>query len=110
VYLFFDPHGEPSAPRETPAIQKEYPAFQNRKFHIFFSFFVITFPSWIRIQAGLNPDMQHCKALFLTPKSHLKVLSSEMDPAEIRLIIWVFYKERQRGAEVSREILPYPIL
>ncbi len=38
----------------------------------------------------------------------LKVLSSEMDPAGIRLVRKVFNKER--GAEVFRKICPSPIL
>jgi hypothetical protein len=40
--------------------------------------------------------------------SHIKVQSSEMDPAEIRFIQKAFTKER--GAEVFREIHPSPIL
>ncbi len=41
-------------------------------------------------------------------KSFLKVLSSVMDPAEIRFIRKAFLKER--GAEISRKIRPSPIL
>jgi hypothetical protein len=42
------------------------------------------------------------------PNSDLKVLSSEMDPAESRLIRQVFTKER--GTEVFRKIRLSPIL
>jgi hypothetical protein len=38
----------------------------------------------------------------------LKILSSEMDPAEIRFIQKAFIKER--GAEIFRKILPSPTL
>jgi hypothetical protein len=42
-------------------------------------------------------------------QAYLKVLSSEMDPAEIRFIRWIVIKER--GAEVFLEkIRPSPIL
>jgi hypothetical protein len=43
-----------------------------------------------------------------TNSCQLKVLSSEMDPVEIRLIRKVFIKGR--GAEVVRKIRPSPIL
>ncbi len=47
------------------------------------------------------------QAVHCTPRA-LKVLSSEMDPAEIRFVRKAFIKEK--GAEVFRKIHLFPIL
>ncbi len=69
-----------------------------------------TTPAFIAYKATERTFGQ--RYLFLRPVFEismiLKVMSSDMEPAEIRLIREVFIKER--GAEVFRKIIQFPIL
>jgi hypothetical protein len=57
----------------------------------------LTYTPLIEHRLFILTDVPVCLILLLILLKYLKVLSSEMDPAEIRLIRLVFIKER--GAE-----------